>query len=137
MTWNSPQSEATTTRRTYCRQVGTRPPLIRRIQQIVAQAYGVDENHVTRAFTGRRNAMPRHVAIYLSREIGDYSLPEIGLAFHGMHHTSVLYAHEKIAARVAVDPEFAERIRQWQSVIVKEDDVPRSAEKPSQREMPA
>ncbi len=41
-------------------------------------------------------AFPRQIAMYLSRELTDFSLPKIGEEFGGRDHTTVIHAHEKI-----------------------------------------
>jgi len=47
---------------------------------------------------GRRQrvAYPRQIAMYISRELTDYSLSEIGLEFGGRDHTTVMHAYQKI-----------------------------------------
>lgn len=48
---------------------------------------------------GRRNknlVIPRQIAMYLIRELTDFSLPEIASFFGAKHHTTILYAHRKI-----------------------------------------
>ncbi len=52
---------------------------------------------------GKRNkalAFPRHIGMYLTRELTDLSLPEIGRVFGAKHHTTILYAHKKIKAEM-------------------------------------
>ena len=44
----------------------------------------------------RAIAYPRQIAMYLARQLTDYSLPEIGEYFGGRDHTTVMHAHEKI-----------------------------------------
>ena len=39
---------------------------------------------------------PRQVAVYLARELTDYSLPELGEFFGGRDHTTILHAYDKI-----------------------------------------
>ena len=44
----------------------------------------------------RAIAYPRQIAMYLARQLTDYSLPEIGEYFGGRDHTTVMHAYEKI-----------------------------------------
>ena len=47
--------------------------------------------------------MPRQIAMYLSRELTDSSLPKIGNEFGGKDHTTVLHAIDKIEAELKKD----------------------------------
>jgi len=44
----------------------------------------------------RNLVLPRQIAMYLVRELTEFSLPEIGMFFGSKHHTTILYAHKKI-----------------------------------------
>jgi chromosomal replication initiator protein len=44
----------------------------------------------------RAIAYPRQVAMYLARQLTDFSLPEIGDQIGGRDHTTVIHAYEKI-----------------------------------------
>lgn len=72
------------------------PLTVERIQRVVAEHYGVGEE----ALRGRRRtasiALPRQVAMYLSRTLTPHSLNEIGSRFGGKDHTTVLHACDKI-----------------------------------------
>ena len=46
---------------------------------------------------------PRQVAMYLSRELTDSSLPKIGKVFGGRDHTTVIHATSKIARLIRED----------------------------------
>ena len=48
-------------------------------------------------------AWPRQVAMYLTRELTDATLPAIGRAFGNRNHTTVLHACKRTAARIAED----------------------------------
>jgi len=48
-------------------------------------------------------ALARQVAMYLSRELTDMSLPQIGKSFGGRDHTTIHYGHDKIAKRMKED----------------------------------
>ena len=64
-------------------------------------------------FSKRRQAhivLPRQVAMYLAKELTQKSLPEIGDAFGGRDHTTVLHAVRKITREVQHDSELNHRI---------------------------
>ena len=71
---------------------------IAQIQLRVASHFGfkVAELRGRRRF--RRVSRARAIALYLARELTDASYPEIGQRFGGMDHTSVIYAHRRVAA---------------------------------------
>jgi chromosomal replication initiator protein len=52
-------------------------------------------------------SFPRQVAMYLCKRLTDKSLPAIGSAFGGKHHTTVIHAIRKIEAMRERDKEFA------------------------------
>ena len=64
-------------------------------------------------------AFPRQVAMYLSRELTDFSLPKIGEEFGGRDHTTVIHAHEKIASMFKNDQQLKQDIKQIRSMLGK------------------
>jgi chromosomal replication initiator protein len=52
-------------------------------------------------------AFPRQIAMYLSRELTDLSLPHIGDEFGGRDHTTVIHAYNKIEQKIEDDSKFA------------------------------
>jgi len=72
------------------------PITIEAVQSEVARQFGC---HVSDLRGDRRSAevaYPRHVAMYLCRELTEASLPQIGERFGGRDHSTVLYAVNKI-----------------------------------------
>ncbi|HUU42208.1 MAG TPA: chromosomal replication initiator protein DnaA, partial [Planctomycetota bacterium] len=55
-------------------------------------------------------AFPRHVAMYLAREMTTMSWKEIGARFGRRNHTGALFAHKKIRTVLETDPALAERV---------------------------
>lgn len=64
-------------------------------------------------------AFPRQVAMYLSRELTDFSLPKIGEEFGGRDHTTVIHAHEKISTLLKTDNQLQQDIKQIRSMLGK------------------
>lgn len=77
------------------------PLTIEAIQQEVCSHYGVSLEELVSDRRTRRIVTPRQVAMYLSRELTDASLPAIGRSFGGRDHTTVLHAVEKIKKQMA------------------------------------
>lgn len=73
------------------------------IQQRVGEYYGLKLEDFKARKRTKAIAFPRQIAMYLSRELTDYSLPKIGDAFGGRDHTTVIHAHEKISSQLKVD----------------------------------
>ncbi len=74
------------------RQVG-----IDNIQRTVAEYYNIKISDILSKRRNRTIARPRQVAMALSKELTNHSLPEIGEAFGGRDHTTVLHACRKVA----------------------------------------
>ena len=75
------------------------------IQGEVCRYYQVTLDELTGDKRTRRIVGPRQVAMYLSRELTDASLPAIGRAFGGRDHTTVMYAVQKVADQMAGEGE--------------------------------
>lgn len=66
---------------------------------IIAQTaayFGISLDEITGPSRGRHLVMARQIAMYLTRELTDLSLPKIGALFGGRDHTTVMYAERKI-----------------------------------------
>lgn len=83
----------------------SRPKMItiQDIQQKVGEYYNLKLEDFKARKRTKAIAFPRQIAMYLSRELTDFSLPKIGDAFGGRDHTTVIHAHEKIAQLLKVD----------------------------------
>jgi chromosomal replication initiator protein len=84
---------------------------IQDIQNKVADFYGLRIDDFKARKRTKAVAFPRQVAMYLSRELTEFSLPKIGEAFGGRDHTTVIHAHEKIATLVTSDQDLFKIIR--------------------------
>ncbi len=70
---------------------------IENIQKTVAQYYKVKMDELHSPGRSRSIARPRQIAMSLAKELTSHSLPEIGKAFGGRDHTTVIHACRKIA----------------------------------------
>lgn len=73
-----------------------KPISISLIKEEVCRFYGISKNDLVGNKRSQSIAYPRQIAMYLSRELTDHSLPKIGSEFGGRDHTTVIYANTKI-----------------------------------------
>jgi chromosomal replication initiator protein len=76
---------------------------IQQIQKLVASTYKLTNEELLSKNNARQISHPRQVAMYLCKHLTKHSYPEIGRAFGGKHHTTVMHSVEKIEALVATD----------------------------------
>jgi chromosomal replication initiator protein len=76
---------------------------IERIQELVCERFSVTMQELTGDRRSQNIVYPRQVAMYLSRELTDSSLPKIGKEFGGRDHTTVIHATSKIARLIRED----------------------------------
>ena len=68
------------------------------IIRAVAERHTLQPSQLKMKSNERKIAYPRQIAMYLTKELTNASLPEIGRAFGGKHHTTVLHSVQKIEA---------------------------------------
>ncbi len=78
------------------------------IKKKVVEFYHLRESDMVSKKRSRSIARPRQVAMSLSKELTDLSLPDIGQAFGGRDHTTVLHACRKVEELMRSDPQLAE-----------------------------
>ncbi|MEN3328822.1 MAG: chromosomal replication initiator protein [Acidobacteriota bacterium] len=76
---------------------------IQQIQKLVASTYKLTIDELVSKNNARQISHPRQIAMYLCKHLTKHSYPEIGRAFGGKHHTTVIHSVEKIEALVATD----------------------------------
>ncbi len=76
---------------------------ISRIQELVSERFGLSLEELCGHKRSQNIVYPRQVAMYLSRELTDSSLPKIGKEFGGRDHTTVIHANSKIARLIRED----------------------------------
>jgi chromosomal replication initiator protein len=76
---------------------------IERIQQVVSERFAISLQELVGQRRSRSVVYPRHVAMYLCRELTDSSLPKIGHHFGGRDHTTVINATSNITKLIRED----------------------------------
>ncbi len=73
------------------------------IQKVVCDHYNISLSDIKSKKRNKKYIVPRHIAIYIARNLGDYSYPELGNEFGGRDHTSIMHGYEKITEQLKVD----------------------------------
>jgi chromosomal replication initiator protein len=81
------------------------------VQQAVAQYFRVSIDDFKSKKRTRNITYPRQIAMYLSRELTEASLPRIGDEFGGRDHTTVMHACSKIQEDIQQDQVLAASIK--------------------------
>jgi len=76
---------------------------IAEIQKAVTNHFDLKPNDLKSKTRARKIALPRQIAMFLSREFTDESLPQIGKVFGGRDHSTVIHACKKITEEVEVN----------------------------------
>lgn len=90
---------------------------IQDIQKVVGQYYNVRLEDFAAKKRTKSIAYPRQIAMYLSRELTDFSLPKIGEEFGGRDHTTVIHAHMKIQTDMSEDSIFKQEVENLEKEI--------------------
>ncbi len=95
-------------------------PSIVKIQEVVARNYHVEIDDLKDRSRSASKVLPRQVAMYLAKNMTGRSLEEIGRAFGGKDHSTIIYGAGKIAALVRTDPFMSKFINKLEEEINKE-----------------
>jgi len=83
------------------------PVSIDMVKKAVAKRYGVSMAQLDGARKTKEIALARMVAMHLAKDLTSHSLPEIGRAFGGRSHSTVIHALRRIAGMMAEDSRFS------------------------------
>ncbi|MEE0691595.1 MAG: chromosomal replication initiator protein DnaA [Lachnospiraceae bacterium] len=75
-------------------------PTPEKIKTIVSRYFKIKVSDMESSKRTNSIAFPRQIAMYLCRDMTDYSLPKIGNLFGGRHYTTVMHACEKIQSEI-------------------------------------
>ncbi|MBK5218857.1 MAG: chromosomal replication initiator protein DnaA [Thermoleophilia bacterium] len=87
------------------------------IQQRVAEGYGISRAELVGSSRAATPLRARQVAIYLTRELTDLSLPQIGRLYGGRDHSTVLNSLRRVEAGIGADTELAARVDELRGAI--------------------
>ncbi|HSE24746.1 MAG TPA: chromosomal replication initiator protein DnaA [Pyrinomonadaceae bacterium] len=76
---------------------------VQQIQKLVASTYKLSVDELLSKNNARHISHPRQIAMYLCKNLTKHSYPEIGRAFGGKHHTTVMHSVEKVETLVRTD----------------------------------
>jgi chromosomal replication initiator protein len=89
-------------------------PTVERIQAATCDALGVSQADLVGNRRTRDALRARMVAVYLTRELTDLSLPEIGRSFGGRDHSTVLNAIQRVAGQLGSNPDLSRDVERVQ-----------------------
>ncbi len=87
------------------------------IQQVVAKEWGVTVDGLRSKTRTKTLTTPRQIAMYLARELLATQLVEIGNAFGGRDHSTVIHSLEKVQQTIAQDPDLKSRINRVRNTL--------------------
>ncbi|MTI49787.1 chromosomal replication initiator protein DnaA [Sporosalibacterium faouarense] len=83
---------------------------VKLIKEVISNKFSIKTEDLVSKKRTRAIAYPRQIAMYISRELTDLSLPKIGDEFGGRDHTTVIHAYEKISNDIKNNSDFKEKI---------------------------
>src|SRR5687768_96840 len=87
------------------------------IQQVVSREWGVTPEGLRSKTRTKTLTLPRQIAMFLSREMLGTQLMEIGSAFGGRDHSTVIHSIDKISTAIQADPVFKTRVEKVRSLL--------------------
>jgi chromosomal replication initiator protein len=95
----------------------TEPTSVEEIQQQVAQRFGISRAELVGSSRAATPLRARQVAIFLTRELTDLSLPQIGRLYGGRDHSTVHNSLRRLEANLADDSELSARVQELRGAI--------------------
>jgi chromosomal replication initiator protein len=95
----------------------SQPTSVEEIQQRVAECFGISRAELVGSSRAATPLRARQVAIFLTRDLTDLSLPQIGRLYGGRDHTTVINSLRRVEASLDEDVELAEKVRELRGAI--------------------
>jgi chromosomal replication initiator protein len=90
---------------------------VEEVQQRVAERFGISRAELVGTSRAATPLRARQVAIYLTRELTDLSLPQIGRLYGGRDHSTVLNSLRRLEARLNEDEDLSRRVDELRTAI--------------------
>jgi chromosomal replication initiator protein len=87
------------------------------IQNAVAKEWGVTVDMLKSKTRTKQITTPRQIAMFLGRELLGLQLVEIGNAFGGRDHSTVIHSLERVSSALAEDPALKDRIIRLKTLL--------------------
>ena len=85
---------------------------VENIQKVVANHYNISIADIKSNKRSTKFVIPRQIAIFISRNLTEYSYPELGSEFGGRDHSTMMHSYEKIADAIKTDSSLDTTIQQ-------------------------
>jgi chromosomal replication initiator protein len=87
------------------------------VQRVVADFFSVSPIDIKGKKKTKNIVFPRHISMYLARDMTEYSTTEIGQSFGGRDHTTVMYSCQKIEDQIRTDPNLYSTLQTLRKMI--------------------
>lgn len=91
---------------------------VQSIQKIVANYFDISLSDIRGKKRTKSITFPRHIAMYLSREMTENSTTELGIEFGGKDHSTILNGYQKISERILAEPSLEVTITELKKIIM-------------------
>ena len=95
----------------------SQPTSVEEIQQRVAEGFAISRAELVGSSRAATPLRARQVAIFLTRDLTDLSLPQIGRLYGGRDHTTVINSLRRVEASLDEDADLAEKVRELRGAI--------------------
>ena len=95
----------------------SQPTSVEEIQQRVAESFGISRAELVGSSRAASPLRARQVAIFLTRDLTDLSLPQIGRLYGGRDHSTVLNSLRRVEASLDEDGDLADKVRELRGAI--------------------
>lgn len=89
---------------------------IENIIKVVANNYQISVSDIKGKKRDKKFVHPRHISLYIAKELTEYTFSDLGNEFGGRDHSSIMHACDKIKEQIKTDPLFNQKI----NILIKE-----------------